>query len=222
MPAEVMNRFRDLSEWAQQRLRRWAPEGWNQNTQFLVVFLAILGLHLWLAQVLMRSADTAEPGDGPPISELGASAPVTGSSEVSTGAEEEDEEMLRATPFDTEIPEFPLPTPTGPAKTLVLADSSPGSEETETETETVEIESLSPVALFEAEQGIEAPEEYVSSDQMVGPQLSDLIAAGSASQESPEDTVPTADSSSAPPVATPISTETEDDPSQTRPFRQLP
>lgn len=46
-----------------QCLERLAPRGWNANTQFFLVFLGILGLHLWLVPILMESAGVEEPGD---------------------------------------------------------------------------------------------------------------------------------------------------------------
>lgn len=46
-----------------QCLRKLAPRGWNTNTQFFLIFLAIFGLHLWLLPALMRSAGVKEPGD---------------------------------------------------------------------------------------------------------------------------------------------------------------
>lgn len=46
-----------------QCLEKLAPRGWNANTQFFLVFLGILGLHLWLVPILMESAGVEEPGD---------------------------------------------------------------------------------------------------------------------------------------------------------------
>jgi hypothetical protein len=63
MSIEVLQRH--LGPGMYTRLLKWmAPHGWNANTQFFLVFLGVLGLHLWLAPVVMRSATVAEPGDG--------------------------------------------------------------------------------------------------------------------------------------------------------------
>ncbi len=78
------------SEQLSQCLRKLAPRGWNTNTQFFLIFLAILGLHLWLLPALMRSAGVKEPGDpqgyftsGPETAEAGESRNSSSSPEAS-------------------------------------------------------------------------------------------------------------------------------------------
>lgn len=232
MMNEVLNRCRDVPAWALGRLKQWAPEGWNTNTQFFLVFLGILGLHLWLAQVIIHSAATAEPGDGP-IEANGVVVEVSNSA----GPSDENEhtaDLIRATPLETPIPEFDPPPPPPPADTLVLTDSSlvakPGEAETPEARESVDVENLSPVALVEAEQGLGPPatkageETIVSEDEIMGPQLSELIAGADTAGEAAEGSPPSAESSSGPPVAAPISVESgpSGQSTKTRSFRELP
>lgn len=229
MMNEVLNRCRELPAWAGERLKKWAPEGWNTNTQFFLVFLGILGLHLWLAQVLIQSAGTAEPGDGPIVS----TGPVTddAASPAHTSGGEAVADLIRATPLEKPIPEFNPKAPPPPAETLVLTDASLVAKPvdgSESEPE-VDVENLSPVALVEAEQGLtptpaEDEDAPVSEDEIVGPQLSELIAGADTAGESAEGTPPSAESSSGPPVAVPTTTEggSSDSSKGPRSFRELP
>lgn len=62
MPIEVQRRTPRSRNLA--RCLNWlAPQGWNTNTQFFLVFLGVLCLHLWMAPFLMRSAATVDPGE---------------------------------------------------------------------------------------------------------------------------------------------------------------
>ncbi len=104
-------------------LRRLAPRGWNTNTQFFLIFLAVLGAHLVAMPALMRSAGVREPGD--PQGYL-TSAPAHPSEDSSTEAPKPapSEESLKISdapiisePLE-EIPEIeidPEDTPSDPA-----------------------------------------------------------------------------------------------------------
>lgn len=62
MSIQIQRRYRrptSVKEW----FARVAPKGLNTNTQFFLVFLAVLGLHLWLAPAFMSAAADPEPGE---------------------------------------------------------------------------------------------------------------------------------------------------------------
>lgn len=87
MSIEIQRRQRrpaSLSEW----LAKLAPKGLNTNTQFFLVFLAVLALHLVLAPVIRRAATHPEPGE--PQRYLTSSGGEASASAVKTAAQKPD------------------------------------------------------------------------------------------------------------------------------------
>ena len=105
-------------------LSRLAPAGWNTNTQFFVIFLGVVVLHLLFAPALMRWAGEPEPGeprryltsgegDGPGAASAAAETPPA--TEDTVGLEENDD--------DAEDPASP------PAGEVSLAQSGSGTDD---------------------------------------------------------------------------------------------
>ncbi|MCB1065061.1 MAG: hypothetical protein KDN20_19365 [Verrucomicrobiae bacterium] len=114
MPIEIQSRPSDRPEIIDRILHLVAPRGWNANTQFFLVFLAVLAVHLWVAPALMRSAADLEPGDPQGYFSSHGNEAVAPTSETS-----------KNTPDSAESSKASVPKPLGfEEDKLVLTDST--------------------------------------------------------------------------------------------------
>lgn len=169
--------------------RRLAPRGWNSNTQFFLIFLAVLGVHLVAMPALMRSAGVREPGDpqgyftstpdGSPTVASGA-AEATSSPKSAPAAAESlkiSDAPLIADPLDDEPDPESKPMRSESKET---APSRPPSAPLIAEPLKMPID---PAAELLA--AIDAAEESQKSDQTREPSLNDLVT--EVSPEEPND-----------------------------------
>lgn len=133
-------------------LKKLAPRGWNANTQFFLIFLGILGVHLWALPTLMRSAGMTEPGDLQGYFTSGHQSGQTdvadrGTDEVKTSAETKpepakSEKLIKETLVLTDPPlvASPIEAETAPE----TEESAPPAGETREKSEPTEVADQTP------------------------------------------------------------------------------